>query len=82
MYIMSFCMKICLYETSSWFSTGHGGKVYRLQKSMYRLKQTPRCWFTKLTSALKDSGFKQSYSDYSLFTYSTSDIFLCVSICQ
>ena len=32
------------------------------------MKQAPRCWFAKLTTALKEYGFCQSYSDYSLFT--------------
>lgn len=34
----------------------------------------------KLTSALKQSGFRQSYSNYSLYTYSTSIIFFCVLV--
>lgn len=33
-----------------------------------RLKQAPRCWFTKLSHALKSYGFQQSSLDYSLFT--------------
>jgi len=32
------------------------------------LRQAPRCWFAKLASALKQYGFQQSHSDYSLFT--------------
>lgn len=35
---------------------------------MYGLKQSPRCWFSKLAGALKQYGFNQSHSDYSLFT--------------
>ncbi|GAA0152529.1 transmembrane signal receptor [Lithospermum erythrorhizon] len=35
------------------FSHGKAGEVCRLQKSLYRLKQAPRCWFSKLATALK-----------------------------
>ena len=38
-----------------------------MKKSLYGLRHAPRCWFAKLASALKEYGFKQSYSDYSLF---------------
>lgn len=62
------------------FSKRQGGKVYRLQKSLYSLKQAPRCWFDKLNKSLKQYGFHQSYSDYSLFTYSSGNIFLCVLV--
>ena len=55
------------------FQKGEEGKVCHLRKSLYGLKQAPRCWFAKLTSELKKFGFKQSYSDYSLFTYIKGD---------
>ncbi|KAL6316699.1 hypothetical protein AAG906_019630 [Vitis piasezkii] len=48
--------------------------VCRLRKSLYGLKQAPRCWFAKLVTALKGYGFLQSYSDYSLFTYTTGNV--------
>ena len=44
------------------------GKVCKLRKLLYGLKQAPRCWFAKLSTALQNYGFQQSYSDYSLFT--------------
>ena len=55
-------------------------KVCRLRKSLYGLKQAPRCWFAKLVSALKDYGFLQSYSDYSLFVYTRGWIQLNVLV--
>ncbi|RVW30627.1 Retrovirus-related Pol polyprotein from transposon RE2 [Vitis vinifera] len=48
--------------------------VCRLRKSLYGLKQAPRCWFAKLVTALKGYGFLQSYSDYSLFTYTKGNV--------
>ncbi|KAL1200788.1 Retrovirus-related Pol polyprotein from transposon RE1 [Cardamine amara subsp. amara] len=42
-------------------------KVYRLRKSLYGLRQAPRCWFAKLSTALKEYGFIQSIPDYYLF---------------
>eukprot|EP00261_Vitis_vinifera_P040707 XP_019081950.1 PREDICTED: uncharacterized protein LOC109124308 [Vitis vinifera] len=48
--------------------------VCRLRKSLYGLKQAPRCWFAKLVTTLKGYGFLQSYSDYSLFTYTKGNV--------
>ena len=47
-------------------------RVYRLKKSLYGLKQAPRQWNAKLKQVLFENGFKQSKSDYSLFTKSDS----------
>ena len=56
------------------FQLSFPNKVCRLRKSLYGLKQAPRCWFAKLVFALKDYGFLQSYSDYSLFIYSRGSV--------
>lgn len=50
------------------FKTDDKTKVCRLHKSLYGLKQAPRCWFAKLATSLKEYGFQQETSDYSLFT--------------
>ena len=56
------------------FESSEPSLMCRLRKSLYGLKQAPRCWFAKLVSALKGYGFIQSYSDYSLFTYSKGTV--------
>lgn len=44
------------------------GKACKLNKSIYGLKQSPRCWNTKLNDSLLDLGFKRSNYDYCLYT--------------
>ncbi|KAK9190783.1 hypothetical protein WN943_019393 [Citrus x changshan-huyou] len=62
------------------FSTTFSGKVCRLRKSLYGLRQAPRNWFAKLAGALKSFGFDQSYADYSLFTFARHDISIHVLV--
>ncbi|KAJ3708504.1 hypothetical protein LUZ61_012209 [Rhynchospora tenuis] len=62
------------------FASKHPGKVCRLRKSLYGLRQAPRMWFSKLTEALKAYGFTQSYADYSLFTLEKQDTFLAILV--
>lgn len=43
-------------------------RVCKLQRSLYGLKQSPRCWNQRLTNFLIEQGFKQSSNDYCLYT--------------
>lgn len=43
------------------------GKVCRLRKSLYGLKQSPRAWFDRLTRVVKGDGFIQCQTDHTMF---------------
>ena len=47
------------------------GKVCRLRKSLYGLKQSPRVWFGKFNQAVEEFGMRKSKSDHPIF-YRTS----------
>ncbi|KAL2940785.1 Retrovirus-related Pol polyprotein from transposon TNT 1-94 [Bienertia sinuspersici] len=62
------------------FSTSSPNHVCRLRKSLYGLRQSPRNWFAKLSSALRSYGFHQSHADHTLFTLRTGDDILSVLV--
>ncbi|RVW98769.1 Retrovirus-related Pol polyprotein from transposon RE1 [Vitis vinifera] len=49
------------------FEENTGNKVCKLKKALYGLKQSPRAWFGRFAKVMKESGYKQSQSDHTLF---------------
>ena len=44
-----------------------GNKVYKLKKTLYELKQSPRAWFGRFAKVMKESEYKQSQGDHTFF---------------
>ncbi len=49
------------------YPKGEKGKVCRFKKAIYGLKQLPRAWFDKFSTAISQVGFVRSTFDHSVF---------------
>nr|GEV78087.1 ribonuclease H-like domain-containing protein [Tanacetum cinerariifolium] len=58
------------------YGSNNKNKLCKLNKSLYDLKQAPRQWNAKLTTALIEDGFKQSKFDYSLYVKQKGSMFV------
>ena len=51
---------------------GESGKVYRLHKVIYGLKQSPRAWFGKLSEVVLKFGLRSYHSDHFVFSHTSN----------
>ncbi|KAA3456275.1 Retrovirus-related Pol polyprotein from transposon TNT 1-94 [Gossypium australe] len=58
-----------LHENATRFYLKSPGKMCRLCRSLYDLRQAPHYWFAILVDSLMEYGFHQSCSNYSLFAF-------------
>jgi hypothetical protein len=52
--------------------------MYKLSKALYRLKQAPQAWYTRLKTFLLDHGYVMESVDKTLFTLKYGNVFLLV----
>ncbi|CAI7791424.1 unnamed protein product [Closterium sp. NIES-54] len=57
-----------------------GGRVCRLKKAIYGVKQAPRAWYHKLEETQLAGGFKKSECDHSLFLLQEKEQFLMLLV--
>ena len=67
--------EVYMKQPKGFVTEGQEHLVCKLKKSIYGLKQSPRCWNTTLDSHLKDMGFTQSVSDPCMYTDAGGDLF-------
>ena len=55
--------EVFMQQPEGYKSEGETQLVCKLKRSLYELKQAPRCWNTALDTCLKDMSFNQSSTD-------------------
>ena len=68
--------EIYLRQPEGYAEKGKEHLVCRLNRSIYGLKQSPRCWNNTLDTYLKQLGFSQSSSDPCLYTSMKGELFV------
>ena len=56
------------------------GKVCKLKKSLYGLKQSPRAWFGRFSQTMKILNYKQCNGEHTLFFKRSSENLLTLLI--
>jgi len=59
--------KVYMKQSPSFVAQGEYAKVYRLKKSLYDLKQSPRTWFGCFASVIQEFGLCRAEKDHSVF---------------
>ena len=72
--------EVYLKQPPSFVHEKHPDYVYRLKKSVYGLRQSPRCWYERLSTFLVDSGFIRGTLDPTLFIFHKKNDFLLVQV--
>jgi len=60
--------EIYMNKTEGFTMKGQKELVYRLKKSLYGLKQSPRMWYLKFYTYIRGLGFTRSKGDHCLYS--------------
>ncbi|GJR35223.1 zinc finger, CCHC-type containing protein [Tanacetum coccineum] len=75
--VLFFHLKEEVYVTQpeGFIQQGNSGKVYKLTKALYGLRQAPRAWNVKLDQTLKSLDFKKCNLEQAVYTKKEIDLF-------
>nr|XP_009794179.1 PREDICTED: uncharacterized protein LOC104240969 [Nicotiana sylvestris] len=65
--------EVYMEQPPGFVAQGECGKVCRLRKSLYGLKQSPRAWFGRFSEAVLEYGMKKSNCDHTVFYKKSED---------
>ena len=60
--------EVYVRQPPGFVAAGHEGKVLKLEKALYGLRQAPRAWNMKLDGSLRKLGFKRCVSEHDMYT--------------
>lgn len=56
------------------------GKVYKLNKALYGLRQAPRAWYSRIEGYFTREGFRKCYCEHTLFVKTEKEGILIISL--
>jgi hypothetical protein len=72
--------EVHVHQPTRFIIAGQEGKVLRLRKALYGMRQAPRAWNSKLDDTLKKMDFVQSEHEYTMYRHSHSNDILLVGV--
>lgn len=72
--------EVFIEQPQGYEKKGAEGKVYKLKKALYELKQAPRAWYSKIESYFVKEGFERCFCEHTLFIKTEGGSFLVVSL--
>jgi transposase InsO family protein len=72
--------EVYMAQPKGFIKQGEENLVCKLKKSIYGLKQSPRCWNAALDTQLRDMGFTQSTSDPCIYYRNAGGDMFCLGV--
>jgi hypothetical protein len=72
--------EVYVVQPPGFTAAGHEGKVLRLHKALYGLRQAPRAWNAKLDASLHELGLTKSKCEHGLYIRGTEASWLVVGV--
>jgi hypothetical protein len=72
--------EVYVHQPAGFVDDENPGKVLKLRKALYGLRQAPRAWNAKLDSSLVSLGFKRCQLDHALYRRGSGDSYLLVGV--